>query len=76
MNKAPKPYLHIPCSDFEIDAYAVSTSAEGSESKLSILENVKNLIFLSSKIIFGQQIWTPEPSEMPRELIKKLPNNL
>ena len=45
MNKASEPYLHILCLDFEIDAYAVSTSAEGSEPILSILENVKNLIF-------------------------------
>jgi len=35
---------------------------------ISILENVKDIIFLRSEIIFEHQIWAPESSEIVREL--------
>ena len=42
--------------------------SEGFGLKISIFRKVKNLMVLRSKNIFRYQIWTPELSEMIREL--------
>ena len=56
MAQASKINLTLPCSDFEIVAYVLRTSVQELRPKISIFEDVKNLIFLSSEIIFEHQI--------------------
>ena len=41
---------------------------EGFRSKISIFENLKNIIFSMSEIIFGHQIFIPEQSDIVRKL--------
>ena len=41
---------------------------EGFGLKISIFENLKNMIFSRSEITFRYQISIPEPSDMVREL--------
>ena len=77
----PKPFWNddfAPSSseNFSADAEAQVIISEKIGLKISIFEKVKNLIFLRSETIFKHQIWTPEPSEIVREIKNIIFNDL